>query len=136
MASGDAAAMAESRARMIRMESEADAQRYAEQSDKFRATQKLTFLKNGVELSGSPLDVLDETARTARENLSAIRAGGDARAFEEEMNAVDARIKGRSALIGGFIGASKTGLGAAGVESRNAYTERTARNNTNPRAGY
>src|SRR3990167_8470934 len=60
-ASQEAAAIAESRGRMFRMEAEIDATRYAEQAQGFKATQKLTYLKAGVALTGSPLDILDET---------------------------------------------------------------------------
>ena len=130
MTSEDTAEIAESRARMIRMESEVDAQRYGEQAHKFKATQKLSYLKAGVELSGSPLDVLDETARTARENLSAIRAGGEARAFDAHLEGVDARMKGRSALIGGFLGGAKTGMQGLYVMNKNSTTATTPRNNT------
>lgn len=126
----EASAAAESRARMIRMEAEVDAQRYGEQADRFKATQKLAYLKSGVELSGSPLDVLTETALTARENLSAIRAGADARAFEAQMEGVDARMKGRAALIGGFAGAGKTAMQAGYSMNKNSTTATTPRNNT------
>lgn len=83
-ASEEAAGTAESRGRLIRAEAEADAQRYQEQARGFKATQKLAFLKAGVDLSGSPLDILDETARVASENISAIQARGAAGQLEAE----------------------------------------------------
>lgn len=113
LAGKEASAIAESRARMIRMEAEADAQRYAEQAKGFKASQKLAFLKSGVSLEGSPLDILDETARVAAENISAIRAGGEAKALDAQWEGAQARIAGRNALIGGITGAFKSIAGGA-----------------------
>jgi hypothetical protein len=113
LASKEAAAAAESRGRMIRMEAEAEAQRYAEQAKSLRAKTKLAYLKNGVDLSGSPLDVLDADILTADENISAIRAGGAARALDASNAAAGARNAGRAALIAGISsGISKTSKGA------------------------
>lgn len=111
LASEDAALTAESRGRMLRMEAEAEAERYGEQARGFKATQKLAFLKSGVALSGSPLDILDETTRVADENISAIRAGGAARELEQKNLASQARIGGRAALLAGITGgAAKLGM--------------------------
>jgi hypothetical protein len=96
--------MAESRANILRMESEAEAQRYTEQGAQFRSSQKLAFLKSGVQLSGSPLDILDQTARVTRENISAIRAQGAARALDVENQGREAQTQGRMALIKGITG--------------------------------
>lgn len=129
------AGIAESRARVLRLEAETDAQRYAEQADQFKATQKLAYLKSGVELSGSPLDILDETARVSRENISAIRAGGEARAFEARLQGAEATSRGRAALIGGVFDAAKTGLLTYAQSRQNAQTATTPRNNTGYNAG-
>lgn len=120
----EAAGIAESKARMIRMEADADAQRYAEQARGFKASQKLAFLKSGVALSGSPLDILDETARVSAENLSAIRAGGEAKALDAEWEGAQARIGGRNALIGGITGAAKS-IGWGLYNSSQAGTKST-----------
>lgn len=124
----DTAAMAESRGRMIRAEADADAQRYAERAQAFKATQKVAFLKNGVTLSGSPLDVLARTARVAQENISAIRARGAAGQFDQEMQATQAGINGRNALIGGMASAIG-GVGSAyGQMKANEKTAAGGRN--------
>lgn len=113
LASKEIAATAESRGRMIRNEAEAEAQRYAEQARGFRATQKLAYLKSGVDLSGSPLDIMDHDMLTAQENISAIRASGEARALDQDFQAGNARISGRSALVNGISGGiSKIGMAA------------------------
>lgn len=97
----------ESRARMLRRESEAEATRYEEQAGHFKATQKLAFLKSGVQLSGSPLDILDETIRVGHENASAIRASGAARALDAQMGGEQAAMAGRNALVSGVTGAAQ-----------------------------
>ena len=102
--SRESAKIAESRGRMLRLEADADAQRYAESARTFKETQALAFLKSGVELTGSPLDILDETARVAAENISAIRAQGRARQSEQEELARETRERGRGALISGITG--------------------------------
>src|SRR3990167_621143 len=109
-ASQEAAAIAESRGRMFRMEAEIDATRYAEQAQGFKAAQKLGYLKAGVALTGSPLDILDETARVAAENISAIRARGAAGELGAQEQATQARISGRTGLISGIAG----GIGKIG----------------------
>lgn len=131
-ASQEAAQIAESRGRMLLMEAEEDAQRYAEQARGVRAQTKLAFLKNGVALTGSPLDVLDHDARVAEENISAIRARGRAGALDADSQALQVRLAGRSALLSGLTsGAGKLAWGsyqsgknkldAAGIEKDMAF---------------
>jgi len=102
LAGGEIAAIQQSRSRMIRLESEADAQRFIEQAEGFKARQKLAFLKAGVPLTGSPLDILDETVRVTSENLSAIRAGAAARVEGARIRATETRLRARAALLSGF----------------------------------
>jgi hypothetical protein len=109
----DAAEQAESRGRLLRMEAEADAERYAEQARGFKATQAQAFLKSGVTLEGSPLDILDETARVASENLSAMRSRAQAEQNQANAQAGQLRSQGRAALIGGIAGAGSTAAMAA-----------------------
>ena len=111
---------------MLRMEAEADAQRYAEQADRFRATQKLSYLKSGVTLDGSPLDILDETARVSAENLSAMRARAQAEQNQMNAQAEGFRSQGRAALLGGAANAAST-LAIAGYKS--GVNARTAADN-------
>lgn len=107
-ASQSAAAEAESRGRLLRVEAEDEATRYAEEADHFKAKQKLAYLKSGVQLSGSPLDVLDETSRIAQENINSIRARGAASQYEANAAASGARMQGRMALLTGILRGGKT----------------------------
>lgn len=102
MGGQEQAGIFESRARLLRAEAEADAQRFAEEARMFKKRQKLAFLKSGVDLTGSPLEILDETVRVSAENISAIRARGRAQALTETTRARVARAQGRGALISGF----------------------------------
>lgn len=108
MAGENAQAIYESRARMIRSEAENDALRYEEQVGRFKATQKLSYLKAGVQLSGSPLDVLDETIRSGHERANAIRAEGASRALDAQMGGQQAATSGRNALVSGITGAARS----------------------------
>lgn len=94
-------------ARLIQAEAEVDAQNYESEARSFKASQKLRYLKSGVEIDGSPLDILDETTRVANEKLSAIRAGGVARARDLKNKAYAARTTGRMEFLKGFATAAK-----------------------------
>jgi len=104
------ARMLKSQAELLRIENNAAAGRYEREAKGFKAEQSVQFLKSGVKLTGSPLDILDETSRIASENVSAIRASGEAGATSLEMQAVNAAATGRRALIGGFANAASAGL--------------------------
>lgn len=125
----NAQAIYESRARMIRDEAENDALLYREKVQRFKASQKVAYLKAGVQLSGSPLDVLDETIRVGRETESAIRATGAARALDARAGGQAAATAGRNALVSGVAGGVRTA--AAGAYAVYQHREAgKARNNT------
>jgi hypothetical protein len=93
---------------LVRAESEADIARYAEQAKDFGAKQRLAYLKSGVQLSGSPLDILDETVRVSSENISAMRAKTEAEASGIRARAAGIEAQGRAALIAGVGRATQT----------------------------
>lgn len=104
------ASIARSRADLVRIEAEANAQRYAEQAAQFEAHEKVMYLASGVKLAGSPVAALATTARVANENIAAIRMQGEADATAIETGAVNDENKGRAALVGGFGAAAGMGL--------------------------
>lgn len=112
-----AAGAAESRGRMAMMEAEAEARRYREQGTRFKAHQKLAYLKNGVQISGSPLDALNDTELTIRENMAAIRAAGASRASEYNSAAAQARLGGRVSFLQGILGGASTAVQGYGRQS-------------------
>lgn len=115
-----AAGIAESRSRLLRMEAEADAQRFQEQVQTFKAMQSVAFLKKGVTLEGSPLDILDETARVASENLSAARSRSESQILDAKSDASAAITRGRTALLAGITS------GLAGFSRATFTSERRA----------
>ena len=101
---GSEADIAESRANILRLEAEADGERFAEQGERFKAEQAVRFLKSGVKLSGSPLVILDETVRLSAENLSAFRARSAQEVLDVRLGASRTRARGRTALLAGVAG--------------------------------
>lgn len=102
----NAQSVANSRADMIRMNAQANAQRYAEKAAADIAQQKVMFLASGVTLQGSPIDVLDEHIRLASEDVQSIEMSGAAEALDEEQTGHNAMTTGRNALIGGVSAAT------------------------------
>ena len=115
LASMNASSAAQSRADLIRMESEANAQRYSEQAAQFEAHTKMMYLSSGVKVSGSPIDALATEARVAHENVMSIRASGEAEALNAENKGIDAEMQGRNALLEGMKGATGFATKAAEV---------------------
>lgn len=110
-AAGDQASALRSQASLVRAETAAEIERYKISAARFKASQKMSYIKSGVQIEGSPLDVLDETARTASENISAIRAQGEAEATKLTSQARTVKSSARAALVGGLTKAA--GLYAA-----------------------
>lgn len=87
---------------LIRAESEADIVRYADKARGLKAEQSVKYLKSGVTLEGSPLEILDETVRVSSENISAMRAKTTADILTAKSQISAIRGQGRAALVGGF----------------------------------
>lgn len=105
-AAGDQASALRSQASLVRAETAAEIERYKISAARFKASQKMSYIKSGVQIEGSPLDVLDETARTASENISAIRAQGEAEATKLTSQARMVKSSARAALVGGLTKAA------------------------------
>lgn len=97
----------ESQAKLLTAESEAEVSAYKSEAEAYKASQKSAYLKSGVQVSGTVLDTLDETVRTAREKISAMRASTAAQVRDLKSKGLTARLTGRLA----FISAINTGLG-------------------------
>lgn len=102
-----------SQARLLQAESEADIARYASESRAFKAEQSVRYLKSGVTLEGSPLEILDETSRVAAENISAMRArtAAEAGALRAKGRGIQAasRVEFLKDVAGAGLTAMKTG---------------------------
>lgn len=112
--SREAAAAETSRSSLLRLEAEADAQRFEEDAEAFKGRQQLRIIKSGT-VGGSPLLLLDETVRRAQENVSAIRARGAALEQQSLARASRLRSRGRSALLSGITGGIVQGARAGQV---------------------
>jgi hypothetical protein len=114
MSAADAQAGAlKSQLSLMRLESEADIARYAEEAKGLKAEQSVRYLKSGVTLEGSPLDILDETVRVSAENISAMRAKTTADILSAKSKISAIRGQGRAALVGGFAKAASVYAGQA-----------------------
>lgn len=95
----------------------AEAMRAAKQKEeevrKFKARQKMAFIKSGVTLMGTPTLVLDETQNKGDEEVRAIINRGYAQ-YQLGMSTADiTKNEGRAALIGGIGSAAGTVAGGA-----------------------
>ena len=86
-----------------RAEAEVRAKESERETRKLKARQITGFLKSGVLLEGTPLEVLEETELLGAQDAAAIRTGGAASASR-------LRAQGRQRLIGGIGGAGRTAL--------------------------
>lgn len=103
--------VAEQAARQAQFEAEERAKARARDVKRLRSRQLVGFLKSGVALEGTPLDVLEETERLGEEDVAAIRRGGQARAGQFRQQAELASAAGRSRLLSGLTGAFASGVG-------------------------
>jgi len=71
---------AQTTASAIREQSEFQARERERQSSELKSFQKVSFLKSGVNLAGSPLKILEETTSFAKEDIRQIFESGNTRA--------------------------------------------------------
>ncbi len=93
-------------AAMLRQEALEEAERIDKEHTRFLARQSLMFLKGGVSLSGSPLLVLEETREEREKRVQAQIDRANALYTYGMSAAARAKSQGRSALIGGVLGAA------------------------------
>lgn len=98
----------ESQARLSIQESEAEIRNYKTEVETFKASQKSAYLKSGVKIEGTVLDVLDETVRVSQEKISAARASAASQARELRSKGLVARTSGRLAFMAGLTSAAET----------------------------
>lgn len=70
---------------------------------------------SGVDLSGSPSDVISSTASEGALDTSAIRYGAQVNASNLQYAGANARIAGQNAQTGGYLGAVGVGIGGIGA---------------------
>lgn len=92
---------ADREAENARADAEEKAQDRIRDTKRARSRQLVGFLKSGVELEGTPFDILDETVEIGAKDVSSIRRTGAAQA--DSFKAV-----GRQKFIGSLAGATNT----------------------------
>lgn len=95
----------DSQARVMMAEAEADIENYKREAEDFKKKQMVQYLKSGVQISGTVLDVLDETVLVSRERISAMRSAARSKALEYKMEGRRSRAIGRSKLLSGMVDA-------------------------------
>jgi len=119
---------------LVRAEASAEAARYVAAAEaktqRNAASSRLAYLKSGVQLSGSPLEVIDENIRVSRMNISMtesdIKAKAEAKAGLLRHEAFKVEAGGRASFIEGLQKASSTLLREAGRKSVLEALERNA----------
>lgn len=117
---------------LVRAESEADIARYAENTKEFKTKQAMAYMKSGVSLEGSPLDILDETIRVSGENINAMRAKTNAEIQGIKGKATATEGQGRAALVAGFGRAANNALTTWGKLDGSAVPKRTTETSSSP----
>ena len=75
-------------------------------AERFRASQKVAFIKSGVDLSGSPILVLEETRQLAEEEVDALLDSGERARELGFLRAAQVRRGGRAQMLGSEISAN------------------------------
>jgi len=101
-------------ARLEREAAEFEALQASRKFDKLLGTQKARISGSGIELTGTPLLLLEETLRDKRETIDNIRSMGAARANALQQAAGNARDAGRAAMTSSIVGAFGSAAGAFG----------------------
>jgi hypothetical protein len=83
---------------------------------RFRSAQLARFSKAGVLMTGTPLDVLEETAVQQEKDALAIRYGGEVRSARALSEGRLAKQRGKQAMIGGVTKAASAVAGSTLLE--------------------
>jgi len=90
-----------------------DAAEFGRNADRVMSSQRALFAGSGLEVTGSALGVVTDTAGEAAFEELNILAGGDARAAGLRLQAKLSKQRGKNARTAGFLNAGTSVLGAA-----------------------
>lgn len=107
------AKLQEQQGQIAREEAQINAQNEAFNQTQAVQRQRLAFLANGVAVEGSPAMVLQQSKEYGQQQVDSILKQGAARQSLANQGAQITKNKGRTALIGGYMGAIKSVAGAA-----------------------
>lgn len=89
-----------------------DANLQSRSSDRQLASMRGQYLSSGIALSGSAIDVLQDSATEASLDEQAIRYGAQVQSDNYRFQSGLARSNAKSAMTGGYLGALATGVNA------------------------
>lgn len=90
-----------------------DEQLHRDRVKKLLSTQRALYGASGVQMSGSPLLTLEDTAGQGELDALAIRHGGNVEASQQRSAATLSRMQGKAALTSSYIQAGSTLLSGA-----------------------
>ena len=100
-----AAAQAESDAAFVRDITKEEVRKFRRQADQFQSTQKSAIGGSGLRMSGSALQLLQETELEIERDIKTIKKTGEQRAQGIETQGELYKIQGQAGLTAGIIGA-------------------------------
>lgn len=106
------AKVAKQQAELERRSATTEERNERERARRFRSSQLARFSKAGVLTTGTPSNVLEQTAEAQERDALSIRFGGKVRQSQALSQAALAKQAGSQALIGGFTKAGSTLLGS------------------------
>lgn len=116
------ASVAEADAAAAKQKAEYDEKMHRERVRRLLSSQRAAYGKSGVDLAGSPLLMLQDTAKEGELDALAIRYGGDVEASRNRSEANLLRMQGRAARTSGYLQAGGTLLsGGAKAYGRYKY---------------
>lgn len=103
-----ASAQAKDDAAYVRDITKEEVRKFRRQADKFQSTQKSAIGGSGLRMSGSALQLLQETELEIERDIKSIQEAGEQRAEGIEAQGDIYKIQGQAALTAGIIGAGST----------------------------
>ncbi len=103
-----AATQAESDAAYVRDITKEEVRKFRRQAEKFQSTQKTAIGGSGLRMSGSALQLLQETEIEIERDIKSIKKAGRQRAQGIEAQGDIYKVQGQAALSAGIIGAGST----------------------------
>lgn len=107
--------VAENQAIGTRQEAAANAEKQRRQAAKTIGSMEATYAASGVSLEGSPLEILEQSARNAELDRLNILWGGETRAQGYENTAKLEKARGSNAMASGLLSAAGAGMSAFGA---------------------
>jgi hypothetical protein len=107
------AKVAENDARAAELQAGYEEERFRDRAGKLRSAQRAAVAKSGIDLEGSPLAVMEETALEAEMDALSIRQQGSVEAARARSRAALDRMEGKAAKTASYFRAASSLLNGA-----------------------